>query len=266
MKRRIGLFSFVYVWFALLIILPVIGMLSGAFRDGFGQFWVQLTKPDALFSLRLTFEITAITVIINTVFGILTSIIIARRNMRGWQVVNAIVDIPFAVSPVIAGLALLLIYGPNTFIGGFLQQNNVKLMFAMPGMVMATLFVTFPFVVRELVPVLREIGTQQEEAALTLGASGWRIFWRVTLPEIKWSLIYGMVLTIARAQGEFGAVLVVSGSLIMLTQTATLYVYQATVNSQMQGAYAVSLVLAATSFVILLLLHFVRKRQGVQRV
>ncbi|WP_206916702.1 sulfate ABC transporter permease [Alicyclobacillus suci] len=260
--RKIGLYGFVYVWFAILIVLPVLGLIVGAFRDGAGAFVRQLANPEALFSLKLTFEITGLTVVINGVFGVLAALVIARRHARGWQVINAIVDLPFAVSPVIAGLALILVYGPRTWIGGVFASAHIKIIYAMPGMVLATLFVTFPFVVRELVPVLREKGFAQEEAAVTLGASAWTTFWRVTLPGMKWSLAYGLVLTLARALGEFGAVLVVSGAVIMLTQSATLYVYQETVNSDLQAAYAVSLVLAATSFVILMILQLIKKRQG----
>lgn len=264
MKRRIALYSFVYLWFAVLIVLPVLGILGGAFHGGLLNFTHELTQPSALFSLKLTLEITVCTVALNTVAGVFTAIHIAKQNVRGWQVVNFVVDLPFAVSPVIAGLALILVYGPNTFIGDFLQSHNVKLMFAMPGMVVATMFVTFPFVVRELVPVLRDLGSRQEEAAHTLGASNWRTFWRVTFPTIKWSLIYGMVLTIGRSLGEFGAVLVVSGSVIMMTQSATLYVYQASANGDMGAAYAIAIVLAASSFFILSILQFLKKRQRVQ--
>lgn len=253
------------MWFAILIAFPVVGILFGAFQSGVGSFIHQLTNPEALFSLKLTFEVTGCALILNTVFGLIIAFAIAYRQMWGWQIANVFVDLPFAVSPVIAGLALIFVYGPNTFIGGLLQKGDIKLMFAMPGMVMATMFVTLPFVVRELVPTLREAGRSQEEAANTLGASGWRVFWSITLPQIKWSLFYGMILTIARALGEFGAVLVVSGSVIMLTETATLFVYQSTVNGDMQAAYAVSLVLAITSFVILLILQFVKRKQGVNR-
>ncbi|MDQ0189583.1 sulfate ABC transporter permease subunit [Alicyclobacillus cycloheptanicus] len=262
--KRLGLYGFVYVWFFLLILLPVLGLIVGAFQSGVSGFLQALTQPEALSSLKLTFEITLLTVLINAVFGVMTALMIARRSTRGWQIINAIVDLPFAVSPVIAGLALILVYGPKTFIGGAFEDMHIHIIFAMPGMVIATLFVTFPFVVRELVPILREKGEAEEEAALTLGASRWRVFWTVTLPGIKWSLIYGMVLTLARALGEFGAVLVVSGGVIMLTQTATLYVYQATVNSDMQAAYSVALLLAATSFVILMILQLVKRREGRQ--
>ncbi|GMA49859.1 sulfate ABC transporter permease subunit CysW [Alicyclobacillus contaminans] len=261
MIRRMGLYSFVYFWLLVLLVLPAVGIVVGAFQGGADQVWMALTSPEGRFALRLTLEITVLTVVINTVFGVLAALHIARRHMRGWRILNAVVDLPFAVSPVIAGLALVLVYGPNTFIGGWLQAQGAQVMFAFPGMVLATLFVTFPFVVRELVPVLRAAGVTEEEAAFTLGASAWRTFWQVTFPNIRWSLWYGITLTIARALGEFGAVLVVSGSVIMKTQTATLYIYQATEDGQMQVAYAMSLLLAAISFVILLILQYLKKRQ-----
>lgn len=266
MIRRIVTSSFTYLWFLVLIILPVAGIIVGAFANGVPAFFQQLVQPGALFSLKLTLEITLCTVVMNTVFGVLAALQIARKHVRGWGVLNAVVDLPFAISPVIAGLAMVIIYGPNTFIGGVLQHANIKFIFAMPGMVAATLFVTFPFVVRELVPRLMEVGTGQEQAALTLGASPWITFWKVTFPQIKFSLIYGIVLTVARSLGEFGAVLVVSGSIMMVTESATLYVYQQTTNDAMSSAYAVSLVLGVASFLILLILQFAKRKQGVHLV
>ncbi|MFB5189019.1 sulfate ABC transporter permease subunit [Alicyclobacillus fastidiosus] len=261
MIRRMSLFSITYIWFLVLIILPVAGIVAGALQHGVSSFTKELAAPEALFSLKLTAEITLCTVSLNTIAGVLVALHIARKGV-GWKVFNVIVDLPFAVSPVIAGLALVLMYGPNTFVGGVLQHANIKFIFAMPGMVAATLFVTFPFVVRELVPHLMQIGIGEEEAAFTLGAGPWVTFWKVTFPEIKWSVMYGVMLTISRSLGEFGAVLVVSGSVIMVTQSATLYVYQATADNQMAAAYAVSLVLAAGSFVTLILLQLTKRKQG----
>jgi sulfate transport system permease protein len=265
MKRRMLLYSIVYLWFIVLIALPVGGIVVGAFSGGIGVFARELIKPEAVFSLQLTLLISSITVVVNTCFGTLTALVIARRSSVLWRWINAIVDVPFAVSPVIAGLALVLVYGPNAWIGGLLQQHGIKIIFAIPGMVLATLFVTFPFVVRELVPVLREVGIAQEEASFTLGASHWTTFWRVTLPSIRGSMIYGMVLTLGRSLGEFGAVIVVSGSIIMVTQSATQYAYQATINNDMQAAYSVSIVLAMVSIVVLLLLQLTKKRVEAKR-
>lgn len=260
MVRRISLYSLTYIWFLVLIVLPALGVVVGAFQNGIGSLFAELTTPAALFSLKLTAEITLATLLFNTVFGVLVALHISYKRI-GWRVINFVVDLPFAVSPVIAGLALVLSYGPNTLIGGLLGAADIKFIFALPGMVAATLFVTFPFVVRELVPHLLEHGMRQEEAAYTLGANPLVTFWRVTLPEIKWSLAYGMVLTVARSLGEFGAVLVVSGSVIMVTQSATLYVYQATVDNQMAAAYGVSLVLAICSVLTLILLQLTKRKK-----
>jgi sulfate transport system permease protein len=260
MKTRMGLGILVYLWFLILLILPVANMVYGAFAQGLPAFIAEILKPEALSALRLSFLITGLTLVINLPFGVLTSLLIARRSFRAWSIVNALVELPFALSPVIAGLALLLVYGPNTLIGSFTQAHGVKLMFALPGMVLATLLVTFPLVVRELVPILRQIGTVQEEAAWTLGASPWRTFWWITLPRIRWGVVYSGILTVARALGEFGAVLVVSGNIVNVTQTATLYVYQATVDNDLQAADSVSFVLAATSFVILMVLQLAKRR------
>lgn len=261
MKLRTLLSSFVYLWFLVLIILPLGGIIWGSLSPGLQSFYTSVTSPEALFSLKMTFLIAVLTVAINTVFGTLTAMTLARGGSPWIKVIDAIVDLPFAVSPVIAGLAIVLIYGPFSLIGGFFQGHGVKIVFALPGMVIATLFVTFPFVVRELVPLLQELGSAEQQAAYTLGASPWRTFWSVTLPAIKWPLTYGMVLTLGRAIGEFGAVIVVSGGVIMLTQTATQFVYQASENNEMAAAYSVSVVLALTSFVILLVLQFAKRKQ-----
>ncbi|WP_369406106.1 sulfate ABC transporter permease subunit [Alicyclobacillus kakegawensis] len=260
MKMRMALSAGVYLWFLILILIPAITMVEGALSHGVNGFFAQVLQPEAVSALRLSFLITALTLLINLPLGVITALLIARRSFPGWQVVNAVVDLPFALSPVIAGLALLLVYGPNTLLGAFLQNHGVKVMFALPGMVLATLLVTFPLVVRELVPLLRQLGLRQEEAAWTLGASAWRTFWLVTLPRIRFGLGYSAVLTIARALGEFGAVLVVSGNLVGVTQTATLYVYQATENNDLQAADAVSTVLALVSFVILILMQVFKGR------
>lgn len=262
MASRIFLFPFVYIWFALLLLLPLSSMVIGAFSGGIHPFLQDVTSPEALFSLKLTCEVTAIAVAINTVFGVLTAFWIARKR-RGWTVVNAVTDLPFAVSPVIAGVALVAVYGPNTFLGGLASAHGIHVLFAFPGILLATLFVTLPTMVRELAPVLSELGITQEEASATLGASSWRTFWQVTLPTIRWTVVYGLVQTMARALGEFGAVLVVSGAMVMVTETATIYIYQAITDNQMQAAFAVSLVLALVSFVVLGLLQVIRNVQGV---
>src|SRR6476619_7550809 len=209
------------------------------FRHGLGPAWAAVTTPDAVHALKVTLILTAIAVPCNTIFGILAALSIVRYRFPGAGLFNAVVDLPLALSPVVVGLALLILYGRGGWLGGH------GVVFALPAMVLATIFVSLPFVVREVVPVLREIGTEQEQAAATLGASGWQTFWRITLPSIRWGVVYGIVLTTARAIGEFGAVAVVSGSVIGQTQTLTLTVDSAYTNFNPVGAYAAALELAA---------------------
>ncbi|MCW2276802.1 sulfate ABC transporter permease subunit [Heliophilum fasciatum] len=261
MNWRIGISSFTYAWFLLSLLGPIGALLASAVDEGASRLWAELFRPEALFALKLTLLITVIVVVINTVLGILTALLIVRHPFPGVTVLNTIVDLPFAVSPIIAGFMLVLLYGPNSLIGGFAGEMGYKIIFALPGMIVATLFVTFPFMVREVVPALQEVGTYQEQAAQTLGASPWTIFWKVTLPSIRGSVFYGIVLTVARSLGEFGAVLVVSGNLINQTQSATLYVYQAAADFNSAGAYALSLLLCATSIVILVLMESMKKYQ-----
>ncbi len=257
------MFGMVYLWFFVFILGPIGALLSQCFQQGMGAIFEELMKPEAVFAIKLSFFILFIVLLINSVIGVLMGLLLARESFPGRSILNATVNLPFAVSPIIAGLMLVLFYGPYTIIGTFFGQIGFRIIYALPGMVIATLFVTFPFVVRELVPVLQELGNQQEEAAFTLGANRWVTFWRVTLPSIKWSLLYGMVMTVARALGEFGAVLVVSGNLIMQTQSATLYTYQAVTDFNLTGAYAVSLLLISISFCILVFMQYIEKKQEV---
>jgi len=198
-------------YLAALLIVPVGLVVYRAFEDGIGAFIESITTPEALHALWLTIVIALIAVPMNTVFGIFCALAIVRRKFPGHGLVNSVVDLPLALSPVVVGLALVLVYGRQGWWGGWLIDNGFQVIFALPGMVLATIFVSLPFVVREVVPVLREIGDEQEEASATLGASPWQTFWRVTLPAIRWGVLYGVVLTTARALGEFGAVSVVSG-------------------------------------------------------
>ena len=185
---------------------------------------------------------------------------LVRQRFWGRALLDGVVDLPFAVSPVVAGLMLIVLYGPEGWLGRWLERRGFRVVYAVPGMILATLFVTVPFVVRELVPILRELGEEHEQAAYTLGAGRWRTFWSVTLPSIRWGVAYGVTLTVARSLGEFGAVLVVSGNLIGQTQTATLYVHDGIESFHTEGAYAASLVLAAVSFVLLVGMELIRKR------
>jgi sulfate transport system permease protein len=255
-----------YVVFLVLLIAPLIKIFTGSWADGWSGFSDALTRPQSLHALWMTLLITGIVTVINTLFGVMLALYLVRA---GWiskrlkQLLNSIVDLPFAVSPVIGGLMIVLILGPSTLIGAFFEDVGFKVVYAMPGMILATLFVTFPLMVREVMPVLQEIGAQQEEAASTLGAYSWYTFWHVTWPSIRWGVIYGVVLTVARCMGEFGAVLVVSGNIINKTQTATTLVYQDVENFNVIAANSLALVLAAVSVSLLLLMEWAKKRKEV---
>jgi sulfate transport system permease protein len=189
------------------------------------------------------------------------AIVFARYNFKGKLLLESLIDLPFAVSPVVAGFMFIILFGPGGWIGSWFESVDIKIIYALPGMIIATLFVTLPFVVREILPILREFGREQEEAAATLGAGGWQTFWLVTLPSIKWGLTYGITLTIARSIGEFGAVLVVSGAIINKTQTATLHIHDQFTDLNYAGAFSAALVLAIFSFVILSLIQYIYKKR-----
>jgi sulfate/thiosulfate transport system permease protein len=230
-------------YLALLLFVPVGLVFYRAFEHGFGHAWDAVSSHQAVHALELTLLIAAIAVPANTIFGIVLALVLVRTRFPGRGLVNAIVDLPLALSPVVVGLALFLLYGRGGWLGG-LAGHGVKVLFALPGMVLATTFVSLPFVVREVVPVLREIGTEQEQAAETLGASPLQIFRRITFPAIRWAVAYGVVLTTARAIGEFGAVSVVSGRIEGRTETLPLYVQSRFEGFDTPGAYAASVVLA----------------------
>jgi sulfate/thiosulfate transport system permease protein len=242
-------------YLAVLLLAPVGVVFYRAFEHGFWPAWHAVTSPDAVHALKLTLIATAIAVPANMVFGILCALAIVRYRVRGFGLVNALVDLPLALSPVVVGFSLLLLYGRNGWLGG----HNV--LFATPGIVLATIFVSLPFVVREVVPVLREIGTEQEQAASTLGASGFEIFRRVTLPSIRWAVAYGVVLTTARAIGEYGAVRVVSGNIAGQTETTTLFVANRYQDFETQAAYAASVLLALIAIATLLLMNRLRPKE-----
>ena len=230
----------------LLVILaaPVGLVFYRAFEHGFGPAWDAVTTPEAKHAFYLTILIAAIAVPANTVFGVVCALAIVRQRFPGKGVMNALVDLPLALSPVVVGLAFLLLYGRTGWFGNWLTDHGIHIVFALPGMILVTIFVSLPFVVREVVPVLREIGTEQEQAAATLGASGWQTFRRVTFPAIRWAIAYGVVLTTARALGEFGAVSVISGHIVGKTETLTLHVEAQYQQFDYTGAYAASVVLA----------------------
>jgi sulfate transport system permease protein len=246
-------------YLGLILVAPVGLIFYRAFEHGLHPFWAAITNPTATHALRLTLEITLVAVPLNTVFGILCSLAIVRHRIPGMGLVNAIVDLPLALSPVVVGLALYLLYGRDGWFGAFLTQHDIRILFAYPGMLLATTFVSLPFVVREVVPVLREIGTEQEQAAATLGASALTTFRRITLPAIRWAVAYGVVLTTARCLGEFGAVAIVSGGIAGRTQTLTQYVQASYENFDQAGAYGASVLLAGLAVLTLLLMTVMKR-------
>jgi sulfate/thiosulfate transport system permease protein len=248
-------------YLTMLLLIPVGMVFYRTFEHGFWPAFHAVTTPEARQALMLTLKIVAIVVPLNTVFGIVAALAIARGRFPGRGVFNALVDLPLALSPVVVGLSLFLLYGRLGWFGTWLADHGIHVIFALPGMVLATIFISLPFVVREVVPVLREIGTEQEQAAATLGASPWQTFWRVTLPAIRWGVAYGVVLTTARALGEFGAVSIVSGNLIGKTQTLTLYVQNQYEGFNAQGAYAASVLLALIAVAVLVVLTMFRHRR-----
>lgn len=238
-------------YLALLLVAPLGMVFVRAFDDGFDAFWAVMQHPDLRHALGLTMIATGVSVICNTVFGIAAALVLVRGSMRGRRLLNVLIDIPFAISPVIVGLALVLTYGVQGWFGEWFVDHGLPIIFSLPGIVLATVFVTLPFVAREVIPVLQEVGDEQEQAAVTLGASGWVTFWRVTLPSIRWGVAYGIVLTTARALGEYGAVAVVSGRLRGQTETMTTYIKERYEGFDVVAVYAASVVLAAIALIVL---------------
>jgi sulfate transport system permease protein len=245
-------------YLAVLLVAPVGYVVFKTFEHGFAPFWEAITSPNAVHALKVTLILTAIAVPANTIFGVLCALAIVRYRFPGAGIVNAVVDLPLALSPVVVGLALLLLYGRDGWLGGH------GVVFALPGMVLATIFVSLPFVVREVVPVLREIGTEQEQAAATLGANELQTFRRVTWPAIRWAVAYGVVLTTARALGEFGAVSVVSGRLAGETESLTLHVQERYQAFDQVGAYAAAVVLALIAVATLILMTRLKPKEETQ--
>jgi sulfate transport system permease protein len=250
-------------YLTMLVAWPVVLVAKNAFADGFGDIGGILDDPDVRHALALTIEIAVLSVVINTVFGVTMAILIVRYDFPGRRTLNALLDMPLSVSPVVVGLALVLVFGGrNGWFGPALEDAGVHVIFATPGMVLATVFVALPLVIREIVPVLEEIGIEQEQAAHSLGASGFQTFWRVTLPSIRWALVYGVVLTLARSLGEFGAVKIVSGNVLGETRTATLVVEEKYLNFDRGGAYATAFLLALVSVACIVIVTIVRPKQG----
>ena len=257
---KYSLISCGVIYVGLILLIPAINVFYQAFEGGIGNFFKYLTTEEFLSAIRLTLLIALIVVPINTVFGICAAWAIARNKFPGKTMLVSILDLPFSVSPVVAGLMMILLYGRHSWFGGILESINIKIIFAFPGMVLATAFVTMPFVAREVIPVLEEIGSDQEEAARTLGASEWETFLRVTLPNIRWGLLYGIILTNARAMGEFGAVSVVSGNIIRKTQTLSLFVEASYKQYETQAAFAAAVLLACLGFITLIIKEVIERK------
>jgi sulfate/thiosulfate transport system permease protein len=249
-------------YLAAVLLVPVGAVIWRAFGDGIAPVWQAVTTPDALHAFWLTTLIAAIAVPLNTVFGVACAVVLVRQRFRGRRLLDAVIDLPFAISPVVIGLALVLVYGQAGWLGSWLAERGIQVIFSLPGMVIATVFVSLPYVVREVTPVLREVGTDQEEAAWTLGAGSLRSFLLVTLPSIRWGVAYGVVLTTARALGEFGAVSIVSGRLAGQTETLTLYVENRFEGFDLVGAYSAALVLAALALLILLAMTRLNRKES----
>jgi sulfate transport system permease protein len=248
---RLALIVLAVGFMFLFLLLPLAAVFVEAFRSGLGAYFKAITEPDALAAIKLTLLVAAIAVPANIVFGLAASWAIAKFEFKGKSILNTLIDLPFSVSPVISGLIYVLLFGAMGYLGPYLQSENIQIVFALPGIVLATIFVTFPFVARELVPLMQEQGNVDEEAALSLGASGWQTFFRVTLPNIRWALLYGVVLCNARAMGEFGAVSVVSGHIRGKTNTMPLHVEILYNEYNFAAAFAVASLLALLALVTL---------------
>ncbi|MGE5408657.1 MAG: sulfate ABC transporter permease subunit CysW [Syntrophothermus sp.] len=244
-----------------LLLLPLGLIFFKTFENGIAPPLEAITSPDGLHALKLTLIMVAIAVPLNTVFGVGCALLLVRRRVRGSAVIDAVINLPFAISPVVIGLSLFLLYGKDGWLEPGLAEAGIEILFSVPGMVLASIFVSLPFVVRETVPVLQEIGTEQEQAASTLGANAWQTFWRVTLPAIRWGVAYGVVLTTARVLGEFGAVSVVSGSISGTTQTLPLFVSKQYENFNLPGAFGASVLLALLALSTLLAMNLLKRKE-----
>ncbi|MCC8050993.1 MAG: sulfate ABC transporter permease subunit CysW [Clostridiales bacterium] len=251
------------VFLTVMLILPLIYVLVTAFREGVGAFWEAVSDEYAVKAILLTIEVTVLTVIFNTIFGVFAAWLITRFEFRGKKIISTLIDLPLTVSPIIAGLIYVLTFGRQSALYPYLKEAGIQIIFAVPGIVLATIFVTFPFVSREIIPVLTAKGTDEEEAAALMGAGGFRIFREITFPHIKWSLLYGIVLCSARAMGEFGAVSVLSGHLRGKTNTMPLYIELLYQGYDFTGAFAVSAILVLMA-VIILVLRSILERRGKQ--
>jgi sulfate/thiosulfate transport system permease protein len=260
------LIAIAIAYIALVFYIPTINVFYQAFHKGFASFLQNLTRPSFLFAVQLTVALAAIAVPLNVIFGLCAAWAVTRHSFPGKALVLSIIDLPFSISPVVVGLMLVLLYGKQSWLGGWLDASDIKIIFAFPGMLLATAFVSMPFVAREIIPVLEEVGQDQEEAARTLGANDWQIFWRVTLPNIRWALLYGIILTNARSMGEFGAVAVVSGNIASTTQSLPLYVEDAYKQYETEAAYSAAVLLALLAVVTLIIKTILENKTKIKDV
>jgi sulfate transport system permease protein len=263
-KSKLGkwtLIAIVVAYVAFLIVTPIAALAYGAFERGIEASLASLNHPEVFTAFWNTLWISVVVVIIHTIFGTIVAWVFVRHRFPGRNLINGLIDMPFAVSPVVAGYMLLLLFGRNGMLAPVIGALDIQVAFAMPGMVLATLFVTMPFMIRELIPVLEAFNTQQEKAAATLGANAWQTFWRVTFPALRWGMIYGITLTFARALGEFGAVLVIGGGVQGRTETATLFIYRALDERQYIGAYSAALALGLFSLILVVGSDWLRHRR-----
>lgn len=270
-RRKGGYLKYVYrtivtVYLFLLVAWPVSLVVKNTFDEGFTELSSILTDPDVTHALRLTVIVAVTSVVLNTIFGVGMSILLVRYEFPGRRLLNAFIDLPLSVSPIVVGLALILVYGGrNGWFGPTLESWGFQVIFATPAIVLATVFVALPLVVREVVPVLEEIGTEQEQAARSLGASSLQTFRRITLPAIKWAITYGVVLCLARSLGEFGAIKVVSGNVLGVTRTATLVVEEKYLNFDKGGAYATAFLMAMVSVACIVIVSIIRPKEGIKK-
>ena len=263
-KEKLGkwtLITIVVAYVAFLIVTPIAALAFGALKKGLGASIQSLNHPEVLSAFWNTLWISLVVVIVHAIFGTLVAWVFVRHRFPGRSLINGLIDMPFAVSPVVAGYMLLLLFGRNGMLAPVIDALGIQVAFAMPGMVLATLFVTLPFMIRELIPVLEAFNRQQEKAAATLGANSWQTFWRVTFPALRWGMIYGVTLTFARALGEFGAVLVIGGGVQGRTETATLFIYRALDERQYIGAYSAALALGLFSLILVMGSDWLRRKE-----
>ncbi len=262
LPAKLVLIGLAFLFLALFLVLPLVAVFVEAFRKGFESFWDAIVEQDALSAIRLTLLVAAIAVPLNLVFGVAAAWSIAKFEFKGKAFLITLIDLPFSISPVISGLVYVILFSSHSVLGPFLKSYGIEILFAVPGIVLATIFVTFPFVARELIPLMQDQGTGDEEAAISLGASGWQTFWFVTLPNIKWGLLYGVLLCNARAMGEFGAVSVVSGHIRGETNTMPLHVEILYNEYNIGAAFAVATLLAGLALVTLVLKTILEIRFG----